>query len=401
MRKPFRLAAVSAAALLCSVFVAPGAAEQPVAPMQYDDALAAVRVPGFAGVWVERGELLVLLTQPDATSARRARSEVARVLNRPDVIGMPIRPEAARWSFRQLKSWYDGLLPELLPELVSADIDERANVLRFAVADPATSPVSTLLARHGVPAAAVVVERAEPQAPTSLDDPHRPLAGGLRIDFTPATCTLGFPASSDGVKGFVTNSHCSLVQGMVDGTEYYQTRRITTNGVEGLVARETADPPYGTARTRASDAAFATLVDEADYTRGLIARPAVAGTIAWNGTDYYHITSKRNPIGGETVYKVGQTTGRTSAPVTTTCGMFTQRLVDVAGIQAGSKYSFTCQGSANYGADFGDSGSPVFAITAGNDVALVGINWGNSAFSPITNIESELGVLEVCYAGGC
>ena len=45
----------------------------------------------------------------------------------------------------------------------------------------------------------------------------------------------------------------------------------------------------------------------------------------------------------------------------------------------------------------GDSGSPVFAISSGTNVTLLGILWGGSGssfvFSPLSNIEGELGAL--------
>jgi hypothetical protein len=45
----------------------------------------------------------------------------------------------------------------------------------------------------------------------------------------------------------------------------------------------------------------------------------------------------------------------------------------------------------------GDSGSPVFRLTSGDNVELVGILWGGSSsgdrfvFSPLKNIQDELG----------
>ena len=61
--------------------------------------------------------------------------------------------------------------------------------------------------------------------------------------------------------------------------------------------------------------------------------------------------------------------------------------------------------SAGVGA--GDRGSPVFAITSGNDVELRGILWGGTldgtqfVYSPIANIErvDELGPIATCAAG--
>jgi hypothetical protein len=381
---------------LLSASVTPGAAQEPPARVLYDDVLASVTVPGFAGVWVDGGELVVALTRPSRAGMLAARRGVAEALARPDLAAMPVRAAAARYSFRALKSWHDALLPDLPAVVVMTDVDERANVVRIGMTDPSLSLLAGALARHGVPANAVAVVRDAAVTATSLDDNVRPVVGGVRIDSEIKTCTLGFNATLNGVKGFVTNSHCTDVQGGVESTNFYQTLNLLPPDL-ALVAVETVDPSYGTGLVRESDSAFADLVDDAYYAQGVIAKPST-GT-AWNGTDAYHVTSKRAPVLGETVYKVGRTTGRTSASVTATCANYVQHPPNpLPGV---GTFRMTCQASANLGAMGGDSGSPVFAITSGDDVALVGILWGGSTFSPIGNVENELGTLSVCYTGTC
>jgi hypothetical protein len=95
-----------------------------------------------------------------------------------------------------------------------------------------------------------------------------------------------------------------------------------------------------------------------------------------------------------TVEKVGRTTGWTQGKVSGTC-------VDT-GVQ-GSTIVLLCQtfvtGSGVI-VQGGDSGSPVFAITSGNEVKLLGGLWGGNqsgtqfVYSPIANIEAELGALD-------
>ncbi|HYY49010.1 MAG TPA: hypothetical protein VFA17_10080, partial [Thermoplasmata archaeon] len=73
----------------------------------------------------------------------------------------------------------------------------------------------------------------------------------------------------------------------------------------------------------------------------------------------------------------------------------------------GSLFAQICQDVVSAKVGSGDSGSPVFAITAGNDVQLRGILWGGDldgtsfVYSPIANIEraDELGPISTCASG--
>jgi hypothetical protein len=91
---------------------------------------------------------------------------------------------------------------------------------------------------------------------------------------------------------------------------------------------------------------------------------------------------------GQTVSKVGRTSGWTRGRVTNRC-------LDVA--IKGTNIVQLCQDIVSARAGGGDSGSPVFK---GNDsVTLVGVLWGGNesgtqfVYSPMANIERELGAL--------
>ncbi|HEY9506407.1 MAG TPA: hypothetical protein VIQ27_10575, partial [Gemmatimonadales bacterium] len=93
---------------------------------------------------------------------------------------------------------------------------------------------------------------------------------------------------------------------------------------------------------------------------------------------------------GQTVHKVGRTTGWTRGGVSATC-------VNVN--VSGTNITQLCQTLVTAGVGAGDSGSPVFRRQSGtNNVRLVGILWGGDGtnlyvYSPISNIEAELGAL--------
>ena len=65
---------------------------------------------------------------------------------------------------------------------------------------------------------------------------------------------------------------------------------------------------------------------------------------------------------------------------------------------SGTNITELCQDFVSASVGSGDSGSPVFAIGSGTNVTLLGILWGGSGsssfvFSPLSNIEGELGAL--------
>src|SRR5439155_22136942 len=93
---------------------------------------------------------------------------------------------------------------------------------------------------------------------------------------------------------------------------------------------------------------------------------------------------------GQTVNKIGRTTGWTQGQVTNTC---------VNTGVSGTNIVLLCQNFVDAGVGAGDSGSPVFSIVSGNNVVLHGTLWvANTAgtmfvYSPIHYIEQELGAL--------
>lgn len=107
-------------------------------------------------------------------------------------------------------------------------------------------------------------------------------------------------------------------------------------------------------------------------------------------------------MAGQTANKVGRSTGWTQGTVTRTCAH--------TGV-TGSNILLFCQDWVEADVAIvaaGDSGSPVFRID-GPDVTLLGARWGGSTagtlfvYSPIANVEQELGALSTCDAvhGGC
>ena len=378
----------------------------------YDDELAEISMqfPGFAGMFIDvDGTLQVSMVGQKGPPDLALMSHLGQVLDREigrgaslSARGMEFRE--ARYDFLTRHIWHQQMASEVLDiaGVVYSDNNERDGKIEIGMADPgAAEAVKEVMAKLGIPDDAWVVSETK-EFNQHLRSRRRPLRGGLQINFGGFLCTLGFIATRAGVNGFVTNSHCTATQGGVQGTVYHQP---SASGTTNRVGQEIADPTYFTGgqcpanrRCRFSDSSFARVPHPSGpavtTARGTIARPAV-NSFNWNGVDVFNIVGEGNAVVGQSVTKVGRTTGRTSGTVSQTC---------VNTNVSGTTITQLCQTFANYGNGGGDSGSPVFRITTLPSVILSGINWGGngtiSVFSPITQIQQELGALNTC-AGSC
>jgi hypothetical protein len=366
-----------------------------------DDPVALARgVPGFGGFFVdEQGRPTIYLK--DATQRGAAEKALtpwftSRGRNRAE---MQVRKADFDWA--DLDRWFNQSSGEVLSVAgaVFTDADEARNRVRIGVEHAAAAgQVRNVLARLGIPAAAVSVEITEPiRQVATLQGSVRPVVAGVQINFPGFLCSVGFNASRSGTRGFVTASHCTNTQGGVESTPYWQPLQ-SVNPTQ--IATEVADPAYTTGgscpsgrRCRRSDASFANYINSTANTLGAIARTSSTNkrnlTIAGSWTITSDATSSNFTI-GETVNKVGRTTGWSQGPVTSTC-------VNVN--VSGSSITQLCQTAVSASVGGGDSGSDVFSITSGTNVRLDGVLWGGSSngrtfiFSPLANVEGELGSL--------
>jgi hypothetical protein len=384
------------ALLLASGWATAGAA----GPDTVDEINLAIdrQVPGFGGAFVENDTLTVYLTNLEGRPA--AERALAAAFGAEGLRGRGIQVRQGQYGFSQLKTWQDeaGAVFDL-PGVVFTDVDETLNRVAIGVENKAAgAAVTQALMRLQIPLKAVEIVEAPPilQLET-LRGKVRPLQGGLQINFSGYLCTYGFNATRGGFPGFVTNSHCTSKQGDVESTQYWQPTQTIDSTVIGV---ETADPTYSRTKCpptikgkvcRWSDSAFVRL-NTAEFALGEIARTEsvntgsldIAGSFAISGTGTHRV--------GDTVNKVGRTSGWSQGRVTRTC-------VDTG--VSGSNIVQLCQTWVSATVGSGDSGSPVFS--GSNRVALQGLLWGGSAdnrtfiFSPMANITraDELGDLTV------
>ncbi len=287
-----------------------------------------------------------------------------------------------------------------MPGAVFADHDEVQGKLVFGVQNAnAIQGIQRSLVARGLNADEFTVQVMEPfvrlaNLQTSV---IRPTQAGTQIHFGGYVCTLGFNVTHGSGRSFITNSHCTNTQGGTEGTTYAQPSRTADNTI---IATEAADPAYTSGGgcsagkvCRFSDASRALYSGSVGSAQGIIAKTTGVNSGALTTAGNFTITSQDNSSTSYsgTVDKVGRTTGWTRGTITSTCATIN---VSQSNIQLRCQTTVTNNGATIVSG--GDSGSPVFKITSGDNVTLVGILWGGSGtntfvFSPLKNIQDELG----------
>lgn len=354
-------------------------------------------VRGFGGFYLDRGAAVVYLK--DAKERGNAERALAPFLRAEGIAPSQLRVLPAKHDWVQLEGWFKRASAEVLavPGGVFVDADEARNKVTIGVERGSAARVRGIVARLRIPEDAVIIEETEPvRFAATLRDRVRPVVGGLQINFPGFLCTLGFNAVRGGQNSFITNSHCTNTQGGTEGTPYWQPLQ-SVDPVR--IGTEVNDPVYvkGTGtngcpkgrRCRFSDASRAAYASGIPFSLGTIARTTGSNNSSITIAGSFNINAEGTATVGQTVNKIGRTTGWTRGAVTRTC---------VNTGVSGSNIVQLCQTFVSAGVGGGDSGSPVFRQGGTSSVTLVGILWGGSGsttfvYSPISNIEQELGAL--------
>lgn len=389
------------------------------------------RIPGFGGYFFDyAGNLVVNLTDlgQAAVSARllvpvlegwRQRMPAER---RRDLDAGRVITRSANYSFSQLAVWRDLVTEYILteiPGLVFNDLDETANLVVIGVEAnaiaAARAAIPQLLQSLRIPEAAVRIEESTAlRLESSLSDHFSPQVGGIRVEnsYHPGQgCSIGFLATLEGRRVFITASHCSGLDYALDDGTFHQPS--APNGP--FVGTEFRDPGFrscGFLSRRVCRDSDATAVEypllySPEFTRpGRIARtttfggpgrPATGSTTIYSEQPTWQLTGKATGIAVNTlVDKVGQRTGWTFGWVRQTCIDFSE----------GGNRVLRCQHTADYGSQQGDSGAPVLWIHSfqQSTAQLAGTHQGSTSnsvcadcavFSPIEGIDQDLGVTQI------
>lgn len=385
--------------------VSPDAARQAALPEQAQGKARGIhakfaeierQVPGFGGYFIDaEGNLSAYVTDPRSEAAARAALQPvqrARPASARGKNGGEIRIHQGKYAYSQLSAWNERL-PRVLSTkgVVFTDLDEAANRLRVGVENAGLETAVRTQARQlGIPDAALEVSVAEPfQRHQTLQNVVRPLRGGIQINYGNFLCTLGWVVrDAANTLAYLTNSHCTNIQGGVEGTQHHQP--LAPN----LIGTEYADPVYfvGGAcpagqRCRYSDSSLGAITPVLGLGHG-----GVAQTLGWGSITIAALfntgAEQAFPTQGQVLDKIGRTTGWTWGAVSATC-------VNVAVF--GTNITLLCQDIVNAPSGGGDSGSPVFVYGGPTLANPAGILWGGNntsfVFSAVGNIEFELGNL--------
>lgn len=268
-----------------------------------------------------------------------------------------------------------------------------------------------------VPAEAVERRIGPPgEAFTSLTDKVRPVRGGLAIttvfNYQGANysfgCTYGFNAQIQGstTRYMITNAHCveppNVFGGLIGATVEQNGGFLSTVG--SVLSNPASFSGMGCAAgdlCRLSDAVLVstTGIFSSQWDLGGIARTTTRGVgPGSSGSLTISSTTPRIALAGSSTFfvgdsleKIGQTTGWTAGVVTGTCVYHSD-----------GTFGRICDGVVASGANHGDSGSPVFWKSGTGSYFLMGILWGglgaiqggvNSTefyFSRFANIKTDL-----------
>lgn len=367
-----------------AAFVAPGGR-----PLERPDRLAA-QISGFGGMYIANGVLNVYLTDmAEAASASRA---LDAELTQHGRAGLTVHLLKGAYRYAQLDSWRRSVLPAISSsQIVFSEVDEQANRVRIGVADlSAVAIIRQVLVQLPVPAEAFMIQIVPiPALYTTLQSRYRPLQAGFQ--FTgfwqqdgadqSAICTHGPNVTYEDAKYMVVNSHCTQngsVGGLI-GAAMYQPSVSFIN----FFGREVSDPPFTSSvfgcpsgqLCRYSDAALVKDTSTASWEIAAIGRPlgppaqlpSLYGSLTIDAANpKFKLTNVLQSLFvGDTLYKVGRTTGWTKGVVVSTC-----RAITIGA------YTRLCSGVVAGGAGHGDSGSPVFFKSSQGAYLLTGLLFG-------------------------
>lgn len=321
----------------------------------------------------------------------------------------------ATFTIDELVNWRDSVFAKVVGQfrgITSLDMDERRNRVVIGLL-PAVSSVlrrqlPSALADLGIDTTAVLFEDHSTITPTKATRASMAfnsndirnfadtIVGGVNFRSPGSGGTVGLVVTYNGVRSFLTCSHCTSTLFSLDHDTVAQPTFVNTP--RHLIGYESADPSTNNCGTwpfnfscRSSDAAIYTLFDSVKAERGLIARTTYsshssAGSFSWDTSNPYFVVAGTidNPTNGTTVQKIGAASGWTYGTVHATC----IDKQEPAGPWA------LCNTETDAFNDNGDSGGPTFILGDGNLVYFSGLQFANQNgwyyFSPFSQIDNDL-----------
>jgi hypothetical protein len=359
------------------------------------------QVPSASGFFFDAiGRIIVNVV--DAADGPNAVETVRGFVARGDIavpIGtsVPIVWRPVQYSYGQLSRWRNAVFDSSFTrssQLVTLDLDERANRIRVGALSAdrpaARTNLSDLFRRIRGDTTALEVVDAQPLRLSSFTPKFAyftwssltanadTMVGGLAIGSSDWACTAGFTASHPSWgQGFVSASHCTADIWNVDGRVAYQ------HWTGSLAGTEVGDPgPWSCGvlhLCRRSDAAFFQKGTGKPLIPGLVTHPSGLGQTTVNSSDpYFVVVGESDGFMGQTVYKIGYSTGWTSGTLNYTCQDH-----NLTGLPGNVRTVRCTNESSNSDLD-GDSGGSIILPIGGPYVYLAGTTIGSAVNGPGT-----------------
>lgn len=386
-------------------------------PDQHLAEIAKEHEGGFGGFYFDAddpSQAYVYMTDTNETSAAQSAFNEAYAGDQA-VSGITV--VQGNHAFDQLLDWFHALDAALVEDGVapsSGAVLESENRIRFGFRTSEEITDAREVADDlEVPATAVNFVISNPVLLGDKDNVKskwRPVVGGIQYQYRYnwSKCTVGFTTKRGNTNGLVVPSHCTsnpsdIAIGGSMNSPIHQPNFPRSGSNE--VAREITDPPLSQVDDplgqcadgywcRYSDAAFAEMTDET-MDRGKIAKPTEIGKtkVSPAGTTFSVTSDSGGFSQNDVVYYVGRSEGWQKASVLDTC-TFKEVVDDVIRVICVGRARVTEGG----GPSSGDSGAPVFKITSGSNVKLIGMLFAGDAdeddvfyFSSLGHIYNELG----------
>lgn len=224
-------------------------------------------IPGFGGVFLEeKGTRFVIrTTDVDAINKPTSENNVKNYLQKEapivgssvegGVYGMDIRFAKADYEYNQLSEWQDQITESVLDSegVTFIAISHKHNKIEIGIEkETFKNQIIVLIKANNLPEDAIKTTVTGPieslMSHHTLRDMQRPLRGGLENNLYNSSgnrlrgaCTYSFNALRNGVRHWVTNTHCTRdYWGVNQNDEYYQAS--IADGTPGYVGYEVMDP---------------------------------------------------------------------------------------------------------------------------------------------------------------
>ncbi len=187
----------------------------------------------FAGLYRDRDTGKLVINLIDVSQKDVALQAAANVLDADRISKEGVEVRQVKYSMAQLKTWKDAVSQVMFDTegVVAVGVDQVRNRVFVGVNDDKSkSVIRSKLTELNLPEDAFSIALMQFKDAVGLQDNVRPLIEGIGIATkNSGDCTMAFVADRQGVRGFVTASHCTDTAATYDSGKIYQPYTISTS----------------------------------------------------------------------------------------------------------------------------------------------------------------------------